>query len=549
MGMAKNFFSSLGHRTRSEGAALSDYDLDMDEGYPSSHCDEDMFAFMVPPAPRPMQAELQNNEIFEIDSTELPLSTILEDEHETEEVDVPVPMPMPAMTTTTTITQESTIDINTFTLPVTVHPAELESGSLSLAGWQPSSHPATIYPGILTNDEQARSPEKPALQLHTSGLEQYRAKARAEARAAKSRSKYLGPSSSVRSTASTDSTNSTSSTASYNISPISAWSGGWVRAQEFESTLTSPADEFAPDDIFSATHEPFDQFDCQFEGGMDDPLAGQTSFDVPMIDVTASGNYDITPVDGFQVPTFLFGSPGAPGLLTEAGTVEDLQNLQLHQNIPQPAFIAPPPETTTEPINKDPVSRNNPVATPITPFNKDHQVSAVTLIRSALEAFQLHIAVSTDRMKGIRDNPLVDRVCNMPHSTVAVVGLDTLISILEGSVVNSPLDLLCFVHLAYSFSVVVHEHNAPTRETELFSQAVSYASWLTREDRKCYLQIVDLLWKPGSMSEDVALGLMRKASAASRSSRGKGKETVDMSNTASQDSLAGVAQFFLDGMF
>lgn len=551
MFMAKNFFSSLGHRSRHDSLPMLDLEIeDTASITPSSNCDDDNFGFVTPPSP--MQAELQSNEIHEIDSHELSLPTIMEDEHEAEVVHLPAFAPI-------STSQQAAPDLCSLPISLpTFHPAELESGSMTdtlLMDWHPSPQPATIAPANLIQPDQARGSEKPSLQLHTSGLEQYRAKVRA----AKSRSKYLAPSSSVRSNASTDSTNSTSSTASYNISPISSWSGGWVHSRDFESALTSPADDLGPCHPFGPSNEALGAFDCQFDGSVTDPFSVPPASELPILDVTppshSSLDHTITSAEAFQIPAFSFDISELPSLPT------DYESDQSPLGTYEQSSISPPTtalarvnhegsntrsqEKTSKKKNRKSQSSLPPV--PDSSSDGDHHSSAATLIRNAYEALELHVAESMARLQHVKNSALVDQLRQTPTNVMAAVGLDTLTRLLENSAVKSPSDLLCFVHLAYSFSLVIHEHDAPTRGTKLFSQAVSYASWLTRDDRRSYLQIVNLLWKPNSMNDDEAIGLMRKASAASRSAQGKGIQASAPCHTMYEDSLIGVSQIFLDG--
>jgi hypothetical protein len=553
MFMAKNFFNSLGHRSRHDSLPMLDLEIeDTVSITPSSNCDDDNYGFVIPPSP--MQAELQSNEIHEIDSHELSLPTIIEDEHETEVADLSAFAPLAT-------NQQAAPDL--YSLPIsmpTFHPAELESGTMKdtlLMDWHPSPQPATISPANLIHDAQARCPEKPSLQLHTSGLEQYRARARA----AKSRSKYLAPSSSVRSNASTDSTNSTSSTASYNISPISAWSGGWVQNRDFESALTSPADDLAYGNPLGPSNDVLGTFDCQFDGCVADSYSIPPNTDLPILDVTppthTSLDHTATSSDVFQIPPFSFDISELPSLPITCETDQrPLGTYDQSSIADSTATFAIGNEESSASRNEGKASqKKNKKSDRQTPrvsdssSSRDHHSSAATLIRNAYEALELHVAESMARMQHVKNSQLVNRLYQMSTNTVAAIGLDTLVRLLQGSAVKSPSDLLCFVHLAYSFSLVIHEHDAPARGTKLFSQAVSYAAWLTRDDRRSYLQIVNLLWKPNSMNDDEAIGLMRKASSASRSAEDKTSETIAPYHTAYEDSLIGVSQIFLDGEY
>lgn len=509
MFMARNFFSSLGHR--SKASSLPDLDMDVDEAPPSYN-----EALDVPPAPLPQQAELQANEIHEIDSNEVPLSTIIEDAEE-DPISLPLQMPQPV---------PPVPPVSTLTLSrPKIHPAELES-----ANWQLPAQPETVAPAnlnLFNDDQQARSPDRPTLQVRTTDLAQYRAQA-------KRRSKMLAPSSSVRSTASTNSTNSTNSTASsgsYAISPMSSWSGGWARVNGFDSTLTSPADDFAPSNPFASSYKPECEFPSTnpFQSQDNQPAVGdqlnvnleqtfstELPADMPMVDVIPPSDPMGPSLDPFQ-PSFPFDAATASDL--SLGTALSLNQDSQSQALPSK-------------LESDSTG--------------SHHGSAHSLVSTAWDALQMHVAESMERLRDIQDNHLVDQLRAMSPELVASTGLKALDSILNRTIVESPVDLLCFVHLVYSFSLVIHEQDAPTRGTKLFSQAMSYASWLTKLDRHPYFVIVDALWKPSGMDKSEVVGLMRKSSSAA-ATRLKGKQPQQLAPEPSTDSLAFVAQFFLDG--
>ena len=221
MSLARNFFSSLGHK--SKNGSLPDLDLDMKDDPPSYES-----------ALEPSEVELQSTEIHEIDSFELPLATIPEAREEPEpysgylsNMSTAAPQPQPA-------------DLQN------VHAVIDES----LINWDlsPTPPPPALPAGVVSRPVPA---DRPVLQLNTQGLAgYYRARSRR-----RSKTCMLATSSSVRSTASTASTNSTSSTASHNISPMSAWSGSWSKAPGFDSALTSPADDLNLADVFPQDNE------------------------------------------------------------------------------------------------------------------------------------------------------------------------------------------------------------------------------------------------------------------------------------------------------
>ncbi|KAF7543734.1 hypothetical protein G7Z17_g10494 [Cylindrodendrum hubeiense] len=502
MSMAKNFFSSLGHKNKN--SPLMDLDLDIDDAPPS-------YDSLLDDPAQPSQFELFSTEIHEIDSCEISLPTILEDADEAESG------PAPALTPPTPMVPPLPIE------PLPIRPVELESAPIiaeSFFAWP--SLPDTVAPTNLINQEGIANPDRPVLQVHTHDLEQYRAQA-------KKRSKMLAPSSSVRSNASTASTNSTSSTASYNISPMSAWSGPWARVAGFESTLTSPADDLGSpggllrNNSFLIPDKPSKNQgwnDC--DNGASDPFFSELPADIPMMDAVPN----LDPLHnslGLDQSVFSFDASVSSDHSLKS-------NLVLTDDSTMPPAM--PQISVTEPVI-DYYTYANPRS----------------LIGTAWDALEMHVVESMDKLQRMSKNHLVNQLRNMPAHSIAMDGLEALVDALEGRRPATPVKVLCFVHVIYSFSLVVHEQDAPSRWTDLFGQAMSYSSWFTRQDRQLYIQIVDALWKPSGMTETDVVNLVRaKASSSmSRSSSLKGKEPESVgASQPSKDSLVVVAQYFLD---
>lgn len=497
--MAKNLFSSLGPKSKT--STLIDLDLDLDDDPPPPSYD----AVLVP-----SQVELQANEIHEIDSLELPLTTILEDEDEAADPGPP-PLARPAATL--------------------LHRAELESAPTltdSLLSWG-SSQPTIDPSNLLEKRGPFRSSERPALQVFTSGLEHYRAQA-------KRRSKMLAPSSSVRSTASTastNSTNSTSSTASYNISPMSSWSGAWAKGPGFASTLTSPADgSLSPGGLLSTNpfttscKAVFDD-DVVVDKDASDPFLLELPADIPMLDALPS-------TDPIHDPLH--------------------DHLTLYQSVlstTDPLLPPEPPSTEA----KTTLTENLLMASEMSGLHSGPAAGSYTkpqsLVGTTWDALKTHVTATMEKLQHTSKSHLVTQLRNMSTSSIAVSGLEVLNEILQGNQPTVPVKLLCFIHLVFSFSLVVHEQDAPHRWKDLFCQAISYGAWLSREDRQAYIHVVNILWQPANMTQTEVVNLLR-AKVASSGSAGpsrKGKEPERASSQRpSQDSLIFVAQYFLDGM-
>ncbi|KAH6996463.1 hypothetical protein BKA56DRAFT_472639 [Ilyonectria sp. MPI-CAGE-AT-0026] len=502
MSMAKNFFSSLGHKNKT--SSLMGLDLDIDDAPPSYD------SLLEDPA-QPSQFELFSTEIHEIDSCEISLPTILEDADEAESGPAPAPTPI-----------VSPLPIE----PLPVRPVELPSAPIlaeSFLDWSPL--PDTVAPRNLINQEGITNQDRPVLQVHTHDLEQYRAQA-------KKRSKMLAPSSSVRSNASTNSTNSTnstSSTASYNISPMSAWSGPWAKVAGFESTLTSPADDLnSPGGLLRSNSFLIPDKPSKGHGWDDCGNAASNSFfselpaDIPMMDTVPTAD-SLQNSLGLDQSVFSFDTSGSVDLSLRSNLV-----LTDDSSMPPPM----PQISITEPV-----------------VGYYAYANPRSLIGTAWDALEMHVVESMDKLQRMNKNHLVNQLRSMSAHSIAVSGLEALGDVLDGCRPATPVKLLCFVHVIYSFSLVVHEQDAPSRWTDLFGQAMSYSTWFSRQDRQLYIQIVDALWKPAGMTETDVVNLVRAkgSSSISRSLSLKGKEPESVAATqSSKDSLVIVAQYFLD---
>lgn len=201
--IAKNFFSTIGHKSRKEGAADLDLVATTDlppPSYGSLHV-------------RPQQIELScATEIVEIDSVEISATRAPQNAS---------PLLDPASTNV---------------LPATDHPTQaaaldcmISSIPSPLSDWD--FNLLTGAPGTATvENDHSKMSDRPALQLTTYDLAHYR-RSRLDLQ---NKGKKLSPSSSLRSNA---------SFGSHVISPISAFSGAWTVGSGFETDLTSPTSD------------------------------------------------------------------------------------------------------------------------------------------------------------------------------------------------------------------------------------------------------------------------------------------------------------------
>ncbi|KAK2592428.1 hypothetical protein QQS21_009880 [Conoideocrella luteorostrata] len=486
MSMAKSVFSSLG---RPKSANLPVIEMDMEDDPPS-------YSSLLQTNEN-QQFELQSNEIHEIDSGEVLLASI------PEHAEV-------SRSSSTSTNYTGSISIRSRQAPVDTRAPFDES----LINWEPSPQISTISPAQLERHDAENNDAKPSLHIDTAMLDFFRSRST-------HRSKTLAPSNSVRSTTSTTSTNSTSSTASCTISPMSAWSGAWRNPQIFNSTLTSPADDVPkPEDALPSAqtlpvHPEIDDTDMDFAHFWD----GSGSLD-GLIELPADVPMCVGPVD---LNTSVV--PHSAGDFTLYNAETPLQNSLTAATRALPKLVEDPTYGSLRP-------------------------SAHTIIQSAQDTLELHIAESMAKLDGlVRDGktPLAMNFHSMLPGSIAAVGLEALSDILQGKHLTSSLKLLCYVHVIYSFSLVVHEQSEAQWWTELFTQSLAYSSWLPNEDRLAYIQVVDFLWKPGDMTDEVFMDLLQRnlAPLSSQSSSWKGKAPAQFIDT-DRDLLIFIAEYFLD---
>lgn len=508
MSMARNFFGSLGNKPRN--SQVVDLDLEVDDVPPS-------YSSVVEPS-EPSQPELSSNEIHEMSSEAeppesadiAPSEAISALQIEIEPVAQSAPSPAPQIAA-----------------PIPVSPVELDSASIedALINWEPAlTPPPVVISGASPQQIRTKSPDRPVLQLHTHDLGHYRVK---KSHSKTSRSKVLGPSSSVRSTCSTASNNSTMSTASYEVTPMSAWSGTWARGQGFDSTLTSPDDDLINMDDLVPTGAlaGMDKLGSIKEKDANhddlDNLLAELPADLPMLSPFPTTNFLFSSLDTDQsvfsfdatVPTEL--SIETNLALTESSNV----SLNLTELLAQPTW--------------------------------NHYVSAHSLVESARDTLHMHLAESVSKLKQLNNSRLANELRQMPPDAVALAGLRAMNSVLEGNIILSSVDILCFVHLVYSLSVVIHEQDAPSRWKEFFMQAMSYASWVPQQEMGEFFHLVQCLWRPhGIDNTELNMFMQTIASdgsqAASMSEKMKGKQPQANVPATGLDAFVSVSQIFLD---
>ncbi|KAG8418604.1 hypothetical protein J3459_012208 [Metarhizium acridum] len=504
--LAKSVFSSLG-RPKSPVSTPSPPNLDIEDNPPSY----DGLVHDERPTEAHRGFELQSNEIHEIDSSEVTLAPIPEDREVSQQDYL-------------SRSSSTSSAYTACTQPLSVYSRESMTGNKSpvnyeeYINWSSSPPIQTVSPVDLAKPDTANTFSKPALQLNTRAAFDF---SRARSRR---RSRNLQPSSSVRSTSSTTSTNSTNSTssmASCTISTMSGWSGAWENGIGFESTLTSPADDVPnPDDVFPCSR----------------PLPPQPEVD----DVNMTFSHS---VDG---PTGLIGLTELPA---DVPMVLDLVDAN-QPSVPSTAPLVPSPAETLRPDGPQKESQQSQHLLADLKRHVAKQASPHELIHSARETLNLHVSGSLQKLQPLNHdgkNHVVSRFCSIPANSVSLTGLETMSDIFQGQKVQSPANMLCFLHVVYSLSLVIHEQDAGNWLTKLFNQAVSYCSWMTHEDKFAYLQVVEFLWKPGDVTDEDYMRILQRCltepSSTPTARKGKG---LAMPIDFNDDPLLFISQYFLD---
>ncbi|KAJ1333540.1 hypothetical protein MN608_03531 [Microdochium nivale] len=118
------------------------------------------------------------------------------------------------------------------------------------------------------------------------------------------------------------------------------------------------------------------------------------------------------------------------------------------------------------------------------------------LVESMWEALQHHVQSSFSKLLELTNNPLAIRLRNESPASIATIGFESLRSILNGKDPSDPLSYLCFVHVVYAFSLVLHEDELVERSEILFNQALAYRGFLAPSWFDCYSDVVSHIWSP-----------------------------------------------------
>lgn len=316
------------------------------------------------------------------------------------------------------------------------------------------------------------------------------------------RSKFLAPSSSVRSTASTDSNVSAASTDSSLISPMSAaWSfAGFEDTSGFNTNLTSPIDGCPTDN---------------------NPFALPARDGLPTIHDFIS-----------ELPADL------PDTNMASDFLPDHLMFSCDRAVPLKPFY-PSDLALTDEYNSNlfdegdlMVEQNNVCCSGIK-----------SLVQTVWDTLQEHTITSTMRLQQDAGNPLSDQFRSMSAKSIAAAGIRTLKSFLAGERPTSAIDTVCFVHLIYAFCLVINEHSIAHRSRELYLQSMAYAAGFDARETSSYIHFTTLVWKPDDVGLQVIADIQRSSVA-----RGKQPERSNSPTERFEiDALLNMAFDFLDG--
>ncbi|KAF6835227.1 zinc finger protein [Colletotrichum plurivorum] len=418
MSVAKDFFSSLGQKSRNQNAP----EPDLDGG-------------VIPPSPppppsydsilvQPQEVELSSSsEILEIDSKE-------------------VSHPSPSDNFLSGNMDDIDL-LDTF-------PPRSTAFEPGMSVMPDLSFDWTSQNGFVI-DEATTGRDRPSLLVHTNGLVHSQ-----KQRKPATRTKNLSPSNSLRSNASTD------TTASYLVSPSSNFSTPWTSA---DTSITSP-----------------------------------------MLDGTNSGGF--LSRGGSNASRYSNCSLPQNAFISELPANETI--LPLPQTLPEnlgyePQFTPPPVSGLADtipgmsnapvaPVQNDRIGQT--VAEAIAELENADRSDAKSFVGSAWDSLKAHVSVSMDKLQHLDCNPLAQRLRFMSPQDIAQTGFNTLNAIVEGGQPKSAIEIICFVHVTYSLSIIVHEDDARSRSEQLYAQALLYGNMLVPGEREPYREVASAIWQP-----------------------------------------------------
>lgn len=496
MNMAKNFFSTLGHKSRKEEAIrqLSDETTHPPPSY------DDSLGMPSGTQLEISDVEMGGTEILEMDAT------------------APGPVQLDAVNYETPASRGAC-------------PPSVDDRSTAGALFptvddfaQLSSLPIAPVPSPFSAPMPAGN--KPSLALDTRNIGQRQKQ--------QQRSALLAPSSSIRSVNSS-------------ISPMSAGSAAWTMGSSIGTTLTSPITPFSPDYEAGALSR---ENSCKFP--KDYPIGGPcgTGWNSHQGTADALRSTCLEPAanDGYMLNEI----PELPG--------DGPQNLSVPRALAGGPFFFDmdfdAKEDLTWPSTLDTeinvlFAQEEPLRSSQTPDEQEPTPSpdARAVVDSVLSVINEHVLSSRRKLASAfvyNENPLAANLSSLPARQVAFRGLASLKSFLNGTAPQDPLDYISFVHFIYALSLVLHDGDLAGRCNQLFNQALAYQGFVKADQCVMYSQVVRAIWQPSETSQAATEDDL----SSSRSTGQKGKQPAFRLNpgmAVGVDPLVTVAKDFLDG--
>ncbi|KAI0489878.1 hypothetical protein F4859DRAFT_501538 [Xylaria cf. heliscus] len=168
------------------------------------------------------------------------------------------------------------------------------------------------------------------------------------------------------------------------------------------------------------------------------------------------------------------------------------------------------------------------------------------LVEQVWDALGAHFSNSVSKLDRLQNNPLADNLREQTPRTVASAGLARFKRILSQNYAArpDPLEYLCFIHLIYSISLVLHEDSLVAVSNKLYEQAIAYSELFDATCRDSYYQIVTTIWQQNSPEPRRRFG-----DSTNRPIGNKGKEPDYHSSSmaiANSDPLVVTGQNYLD---
>lgn len=193
----------------------------------------------------------------------------------------------------------------------------------------------------------------------------------------------------------------------------------------------------------------------------------------------------------------------------------------------------------------------------VTSINSSHgvrsegipQTTARSLVESIWWTARSRIEGSKQTLLDMRGNALAARLLAMPPLDTLEQGMIALTEMVNGRTCTSPLSIVCYIHLVYTFSLVVYENDIQRQSQELFAQVLSYIACVPRSERQSFIGVIDSLWRPTYMTTaDVSEIVRHHMHAPEPMSHGSEvTSTTILRGDPQRDPMLFIAQYMLDG--